>query len=174
MKFFLLFLIAAITLCFGCGKKVTTGIPAVKEFDVNRYCGKWYEIARLPNWFEKGMEQVTAHYSLRKDGMVNVVNTGIKNGKKRSISGVARLVGEPTEGELEVSFQWPFWGSYRIIQLDRDYTIAVVCGNSWDYLWILARSPEISLADLNKILEFLRQRGFDTAKLEFPRHGKAQ
>lgn len=168
MKFFLLFLVAAIMLCFGCGKKVTTGIPAVKEFDINRYCGKWYEIARLPNWFERGMDQVTAHYSLRPDGMVDVVNTGMKNGRKRSVSGIARLVGEPKEGELEVSFQWPFWGSYRVIKLEPDYTMAVVCGKSYDYLWILSRVPEISLADMNKILEFLRQNGFDTAKLEFP------
>ena len=172
MKFFLLLLVAAIVLCFGCGKRVTTEIPAVKEFDISRYCGKWYEIARLPNWFQKGMTGVTAHYSLRPDGMVDVVNSGMKNGKKRSISGVARMVGEPDEGALEVSFQWPFWGSYRIIRLEKDYTIAVVCGKSYDYLWILARSPEISLADLNKILESLRQRGFDTAKLEFPPHSK--
>ena len=172
MKFFLLFLVAAIVLCFGCGRSTTTDIPAVKEFDISRYCGRWYEIARLPNWFEKGMSGVTAHYSLRPDGMVDVVNSGIKNGKKHSIFGVARMVGDPKEGELEVSFQWPFWSSYRIIQLENDYTMAVVCGKSYDYLWILARSPEISLADLNKILESLRQRGFDTAKLEFPPHSK--
>ena len=170
MKFFLLFLVAAILAGAGCGKQVIAAIPAVKEFDISRYCGKWYEIARLPNWFENGMTGVTAHYSLRPDGMVDVVNSGMKNGKTRSISGVARMVCDPEVGELEVSFQWPFWSSYRIIQLENDYTMAVVCGKSYDCLWILARNPEISLADLNKILEYLRQRGFETARLEFHPH----
>ena len=170
MKFFLLLFVAAIVLFYGCEERNTGKIPAVREFDVSRYCGKWYEIARLPNWFEKNMSNVTAFYSLQNDGTVQVVNSGIKNGKPRSVKGSARLNGKSGTGELEVSFQWPFWGSYRIIKLDKDYRIAVVCGKSYDYLWILSRTPEISLSELNSILDFLRHQGFEVSALEFPQH----
>ena len=168
MKFFLLFLIAAVVLCFGCGKRETTEIPAVKDFDINRYCGKWYEIARLPNWFENGMSGVSANYSLNHNGTVKVVNSGMKNGKIHSVTGTAELAGKTNEGELKVSFMWPFRGSYRIIKLATDYSVAVVCGKSYNYLWILARKPEISLADLDEILKFLQPYGFNIANLEFP------
>ena len=153
-------------------KKDTSAIPAVKDFDINRYCGKWYEIARLPNWFENGMTGVVAKYSLHPDGTVRVVNSGVKNGKMHSVTGVAKLVGKADTGELEVSFMWPFYGSYRIIKLDPDYSVAVVCGKSYNYLWILARTPEISLSELNNILEFLRYNGFEVSALEFPAHTK--
>lgn len=169
MKFFLLLLFAAIVLCFGCEKKDTSEIPAVRDFDISRYCGKWYEIARLPNWFEKNMYNVCAVYTLRQDGTVQVINSGMKNGKPRSVTGQARMKGR-SGGELEVSFMWPFWGSYRVIKLDKDYRLAAVCGKNYDYLWILSRTPEISLADLNKMLEFLRHSGFDVSALEFSQH----
>ena len=170
MKIFLLLFIASIILLYGCDARNTEKIPAVRDFDVSRYCGKWYEIARLPNWFEKSMHNVTAVYSLQSDGTVQVVNSGIKKGKPHSVTGSARLNGKLGTGELEVSFQWPFWGSYRIIKLDEDYRIAVVCGKSYDYLWILSRTPEISLAELNDIMEFLRHKGFEVSALEFSQH----
>ena len=154
----------------GCSKIETAAVPAVEKFDISRYCGKWYEIARLPNWFERGMSEVTAVYSLQPDGTVKVINRGIRNGKPVSTSGVARFTGKNDRGDLEVSFQWPFWGSYRVIRLEDDYTVAVVCGKSFDYLWILARKPELSSAKLARIIEFLRSRGFAVEKLEFTRH----
>ena len=170
MKLFLLLFFAAIVLFYGCEDLDTARIPAVREFDVSKYCGKWYEIVRLPNWFEKDMYNVRAEYTLRPDGSVQVVNSGIKKGKQRSVTGRARLKGNDGKGELEVSFQWPFWGSYRIIKLDKDYRNAAVCGKNFDYLWILSRTPEISLAELNKTLEFLRLNGFEVSRLEFSQH----
>lgn len=167
MKFFLLSCAVVPVIFFGCSKIETIDIPAVKGFDIRRYCGKWYEIARLPNWFERGMSNVTASYSLRSDGTVKVVNSGWKNGKIHSTSGVARLAAASGTGELEVSFQWPFWSSYRVIRLNKDYSIAVVCGKSFDYLWILARKPELQADELAAIIEFLRFRGFPVEKLEF-------
>ena len=169
MKFFLFMTVVLLVSSGGCSKFETSNIPAVKNFDIRRYCGKWYEIARLPNWFECGMSGVTANYSLLPDGRVKVVNQGWRNGKAVSKNGTARFADEHDRGELDVSFQWPFWGSYRIIDLNRDYSIAVVCGSSRKYLWVLSRTPEISREELDRVLEFIRAHGFDIYALEFPR-----
>lgn len=166
MNFFIVLMLFAVVLSGG-GCKNTSTIPAVANFDIDRYCGKWYEIARLPNWFERGMSNVTAHYSKLPDGTVKVVNSGVRNGKKVSVFGIARLRGKTDQGELEVCFQAPFWGSYRIIDLKGDYTVAVVCGRRFDHLWILARSPFVPEEDLSKILAKLRNYGFAVEKLEF-------
>ena len=168
MKFFLFFAGAVVLLLLGCGYSDTGDIQAVKSFDIKRYCGTWYEIARLPNWFEMNLSEVLAHYSLRPDGMVNVVNRGCCKGKWRAVNGIARFADSSECGELEVSFQWPFWGKYRIICLDDNYSVAAVCGKSFDYLWILARTPEIPPEKLDFILESLKIQGFCTEKLEFP------
>ena len=174
MKFFLLFIVvAAQFFIFGCSEKRTSSIPAVENSDLKRYCGKWYEIARLPNWFERGMSDVTATYTLAPDGSVKVINRGIRHGKKVIANGIARFPGESDRGELEVSFQWPFWGGYRVIWLDENYTLAAVCGDRMNYLWILARTPEISFKELDKVIDFLRSRGFSIEKLEFTGHEKS-
>ena len=168
MKFFYFMLAASAAMMCGCSNFDTKNIPAVKNFDLKRYCGNWYEIARLPNWFERGMTDVSANYTLLPDGMVRVRNRGVRNGKVSTIDGRARFVKTADCGELEVSFQWPFWGAYRVIALNKDYSTAVVCGKSKNFLWVLSRKPEIPETELKKITDFLKQHGFDISKLEYP------
>ena len=143
-------------------------IAAVRDFDPARYMGKWYEIARLPNWFEKGMTRVTAEYTLLEDGTIRVENRGIKNGRESGVTGVARLKGDADVGELEVSFFRPFYGDYRIIRLAPDYSCSVVMGSDRDYLWVLARTPEIPEEEFVRILAFLRENGFAVDDLIYP------
>lgn len=144
-----IFTIAAAALS-GCrNAESTASIPAVRPFDAERYLGTWYEIARLPHSFERDMTRVTAVYTARKDGGIDVLNSGWRDGEHRTARGRARFRGDSTVGELEVSFFGPFYGQYRIIALAPDYSSAMVTGSSRDYLWILAREstlpPELSL-----------------------------
>ena len=174
MKFFLLLMEVAVVIgIFGCSEMKTASIPAVEKFDLKRYCGRWYEIARLHNWFERGMSDVIATYSLEPDGSVKVVNQGVRHGKKVTAIGKAMVAGKRGQGELQVSFQWPFRGSYRVIWLNDNYTLAAVCGDRMNYLWILARTPDISFKELDEVIGFLRARGFAVDKLEFPGHEKS-
>ncbi|MBQ7206183.1 MAG: lipocalin family protein [Lentisphaeria bacterium] len=143
-------------------------IPAVTDFDAARYMGTWYEIARLPNRFEEGMTEVRAEYSPRPGGGIAVVNSGVKNGEKKSVTGVAYPAGKPGEGLLQVSFFRPFYGAYRIIKLAPDYRYSVVTGRDPSYLWILARERALPERDLEEILSFLRQKGFPAEKLLWP------
>ena len=141
-----------------------SSLPTVEEFDLARYLGKWYEIARLPNRFEKGMTQVTAEYTLKPDGSISVINSGIKAGKRQSIRGTAKATDTP--GELRVSFFRPFYGSYRIAALAPDYSSAlVVSGNSRKLLWILSRTPTLAPEILDFYLELAEKHGFDTSKI---------
>ena len=140
-------------------------IPAVKNFDTARYMGKWYEYRRLPNYFERGMTDVSAEYTLQKDGTVKVVNRGIYKNKEKSITGTLRSAGSPGTGELEVSFFKPFYGSYRIIKLAPDYRYSVVTGRNKSLLWILSRTRELPAEDVEEIMTFLKQHGFPVEKL---------
>lgn len=150
----------------GC---TTEKLPAaVENFDVTKYMGKWHEFARLPNWFEKGMKDVSAEYILQKNGTVRVINRGKLEGKEKSIAGVARIVGEGKTGELEVSFFRPFYGSYRIIKLAPDYRYSVVCGGEKALLWVLSREKKVSAEDWEEISGFLEKSGFPVEKLIFP------
>ena len=152
----------------GCSPAVSEKIPAVTGFDASRYSGKWYEIARMPNYFEKDLQYVTAEYTLRPDGKLQVINSGIKNGKSQSISGIARFAGDPASGELEVSFFRPFYGAYRIIRLAPDYSAACVMGKNRSLAWILARKPVLPEKELLESVNFLRENGFAVEKLIYP------
>lgn len=154
----------SVLLCqlFGCSK-LTADNSVVTGFDLNRYLGSWYEIARFDHSFERGMEQTRATYTLRKDGKVDVLNSGMKNGKHSEAKGVAKLTGTPAL--LRVSFWRPFYSDYRIMLLDDDYQYALVGSGSDDYLWILSRTPEISGETKDKILAEANRRGYDTDKL---------
>ncbi len=150
----------------------TKEIQAVQNFDPERYMGKWYEIARLPQWFERNMDYVTASYSLNGDGTVKVVNQGIRQGEAKQTEGVARLKNadaQPATGELSVSFFRPFYADYRIIELAPDYSCAVVTGSGKDSLWILARQPQIPQKNLQEILDRLQKQGFEIRNLEYPK-----
>ncbi len=125
--------------------------------------GNWYEIARFNHRFEGGMEQTKANYTLREDGYVTVLNTGLKIGKKSEAKGVAKLTDTPAL--LRVSFWGPFYSDYRIMLLDENYQYALIGSRSDKYLWILARTPQISDETKAKILSEAHRRGYDTDKL---------
>ncbi|MCI5778656.1 MAG: lipocalin family protein [Lentisphaeria bacterium] len=152
---------------FGCGCNSSRDIPAVKGFDAGCYLGVWYEIARLPNRFERDMTQVKAEYSALPDGRIRVVNSGVKAGAPTEITGVARSSGEADTGELEVSFFWPFYSDYRIIKLAPDYRFSVVVGADRGYLWVLSRTPELSPGEWREIRTFLKQHKFPEESLIF-------
>jgi apolipoprotein D and lipocalin family protein len=153
------------------------GIPAnvqpVGDFELDRYLGTWYEIARLDHSFERGLSRVTAHYSLREDGGVRVVNRGYsaKDGKWKQAEGRAYFVQDPRTGFLKVSFFGPFYGSYVIFELDREnYAYAVVSGPDTSYLWILARNPVMDEGLKKDLVARAAARGFDTQGLIFVEH----
>ena len=155
----------------GCGS--TSDIPAVRNFEPERYMGTWYEIARLPQYFERDLDEVKAQYTLNDDGTVKVVNSGVKNGEPKSITGKAKLKNpdaKPQTGELRVSFFWPFYSDYRVIELAPDYSYALVTAGSRDYLWVLARKPTMDKALLDGILNRAKALGFELDELEYPTH----
>lgn len=140
----------------------------VKQLNIHRYMGKWYEIARYNHSFEKGMTHVIAEYTLEENGKIRVVNQGIKNGKQKFIVGKGRQP-HPKEypGRLEISFFLWFYGDYYIMELDKDYQYVLVGSSSDKYLWILSRTPEMQKAQLDGLLQNIIQRGYDVSKLIF-------
>ncbi len=156
----------------GC-VSVPPGIKPVANFDVTRYLGTWHEIARLDHSFERGLTNVSATYTQRKDGGINVLNKGYHErlGRWKQAKGRAYFVGEPTTGFLKVSFFGPFYGSYVVMALDRDdYSYAMVCGPNRSYLWVLARDKTLSRPILDALLAQAKDLGFDTNKLIFVAH----
>lgn len=164
-KMLIALLLGSLTGCAG----VPDGVEAVKGFEVERYAGKWYEIARLENRFEKGLEKITAEYSPREDGGLNVINRGFDPVKDRwkESSGKAYFVGPRDEGRLKVTFFWPFYGAYNIILLDEAYQWALVCGPDRSYLWILSRTPKLPEPTLKRLIEHAKRLGFETSELVF-------
>lgn len=144
-------------------------LATVAHVDVDRYGGRWYEIARYPAPFQRGCVNVTADYALRDDGKVDVLNTcGAPDGSIRStIRGVARVVDTETNAKLAVSFGGLFEGAYWVIGLDDDYQWAVVGEPSRTFLWILSRTPEMDEGTLQMILATLPDLGYDPARLEY-------
>jgi apolipoprotein D and lipocalin family protein len=142
--------------------------PYIKNFDLNRYLGTWYEIARFPHSFEKGLVGVTATYSLRPDGKVRVENAGYKGtleGKRDIAVGKAKFAGGPDEGYLKVSFFLFFYADYFIMEMDPDYRWALIGSKSDNYLWILSREPFLDDEAYNNILDRARSLGYDLARL---------
>ena len=161
-------------ICFmtGC-TGVPDGVEVVTGFDLNRYLGTWYEIARLDHRFERGMSSVTANYSLREDGGVAVVNRGYKNatGEWEEATGKAYFIGNPDVGRLKVSFFGPFYGAYNIIALDKvDYQYAMIAGPNRDYLWILARSPTLDNDVVSDLVDKAGKWKFPADELIFVDH----
>jgi apolipoprotein D and lipocalin family protein len=151
----------------GCGQVPATVTP-VEGFQLNRYLGKWYEIARLDHSFERGLEQVTAEYSMRADGGVRVLNRGYSpaQGRWKEAEGRAYFVGSPSQGHLKVSFFGPFFGSYVVFELDQEnYQYAFVSGPNTSYLWLLARTPAVGESVRARFVAEAAKRGFDADKL---------
>ena len=138
------------------------GVEPINGFDASRYQGKWYEVARLENRFERGLQQVTATYSARSDGGIRVINRGYdkQQQKWRESEGKAYFTGAPSIGALKVSFFGPFYGGYNIIALDDDYQYALVSGPNRDYLWILSRTPTIPEKVKQQYLHIAQNLGF--------------
>ena len=140
----------------------------ITTLDLNRYLGKWYEIARYDHAFERDLVGTTAEYSLRKDGKIKVLNSGYLgtlDGTYRESIGKAKLSSNGEPGQLRVSFFGPFYGDYYILDLAPDYSYSVVGSSSPKYLWILSRTPELSSEAQSRILNNLQKRGYDTTKL---------
>ena len=157
-----------------CGLLASCALPSnqsklttVPQVDSARYLGKWYEIARYPNSFEKGHQQVTANYTLLKDGTIEVLNQGVTKDGAKQAKGSARIVEGSNNTKLRVSFFGPFEGDYWVIGLDeKDYSWAIVGEPSRQYLWILSRKPKMSEALYNDLLKKVAKKGYDPAKLE--------
>ena len=155
--------------CLGMPKDVTP----VQNFELERYLGKWYEIARLDHSFERGLSQVTAEYSLREDGGVAVVNSGYSAEDKEwnQAEGKAFFVDDISTGYLKVSFFGPFYGSYVIFELDQEnYQYAFVSGPDHDYLWLLARTPDLPAGIVERFMAEAERRGFDSKALIMVEH----
>lgn len=146
---------------------------SVKAVEVDRYVGRWYEIARFENRFEKDCEGVTAEYSRRPDGKIAVLNTcreGDPAGKARTAKGVARVVDPATNAKLKVSFFGPFEGDYWVIDHADDYSWSLVGEPSGRYLWVLARASKLEAAVKDDLVERLKKRGYNTQFLRWTAH----
>jgi apolipoprotein D and lipocalin family protein len=168
----LLALLSISTLLTGC-LGMPPGVKPVDGFEIERYLGTWHEIARLDHSFERGLERVTAEYSLRADGGVRVVNRGFDTGKDAwsEAEGKAFFVEDEHTGYLKVSFFGPFYGSYVIFELEQDnYQYAFVSGPDTSYLWLLARKPAVN----PQVMDLFRARaaalGFELDELILVRH----
>jgi apolipoprotein D and lipocalin family protein len=164
--------IVLVLLLMGC-----VGIPEnlkpVDNFKLDKYLGKWYEIARLDHPFERGLTRVTADYSLRDDGGLRVINRGYSAKEKtwKEAEGNAYFVKGSDQGYLKVSFFGPFYGSYIVFELDHEnYQYSLVCGPDKSYLWILARGPKIKENIKDILIAKAASLGFDTSKLIYVNH----
>ena len=163
--------IATIALLESC-RTIPKNVVAVKPFSVEKYLGKWYEIARVDFRFERGLNNTTAEYSLNRDGSIKVVNRGFdyRKGKWKESIGKAKFVALPAEGKLKVSFFGPFYSGYNVIAIDTDYKYALVCGKNRDYLWILSREKTIPENIKADYLQRARNYGFNVSELLWIKH----
>ena len=165
MRFLLIVLVVFLSACVS----VPDGIEPVKNFQSERYLGQWYEIARLDHSFERGLEQVTATYSMREDGGIKVNNRGYDTSSQqwKEAEGKAYFVGDNSEGHLKVSFFGPFYGSYVVFDLGNDYEYSLITSNSRSYFWLLSRTPVIDDNLQADLISKITSLGFNTNELIF-------
>jgi len=167
--------ISIIAMCLfmfnACSQK-PKDFTVVTSFDLNKYMGKWYEIARLDFKFERNLNNVTATYSINEGGTVKVDNRGYnyKTKEWKKAVGKAKLAGKPSEGKLKVSFFGPFYSAYNIISLDDEYNYALVIGKNLDYLWILSRKTVIPPVIKETYLKTARDLGYNIDNLIWTEH----
>ena len=169
IKRLLLFVPILLSACVNIPKNVAP----VTGFDIDRYLGTWYEIARLDHSFERGLESVTAEYSYRDDGGIKVLNRGFDPAKNlwKEAVGKAYFVGDSNLGRLKVSFWGPFYGAYNIIDLDKkNYSYSLVCGPNKSYLWILAREPHMEESLKSELINKAKALGFETDQMIYVSH----
>jgi len=165
--------VGVLTLFNSCAS-IPKNAKAVENFDVNKYLGTWYEIARFDFRFEKNMNNVSAQYSLNEKGNVAVLNSGYDYKKEewKKANGVAKFRGEKDVAELKVSFFGPFYSGYNVVALDENYHYALVAGKNLDYLWILSRTKTIPENIKTEYLKIANEIGYDTSKLIWVKHDR--
>lgn len=158
-----------------CSSTIPEGATAVKPFDVNRYKGKWYEVARLDFKQERNLSNTTAHYSVNDDGTISVVNRGYNyvEDEWKEATGKAKFAGDEDEGQLKVSFFGPFYSGYNVIAIDPQYKYALVAGESLKYLWLLSRNTTMPEDIKQDYLDKAEAIGYNTADLIWVEHNKA-
>lgn len=162
----ILFIILLVGLCgyfASCSSTSTVNNSTVQSLDLNRFMGRWYEIARFDHKFERDMQQVTTMYAIQDNGRVKVINQGLKNGKWETSEGKGKLTTTP--GLMRVSFWGPFYSDYRVMMLAPDYSYALIGGDDDKYLWILSRTPKMHQDTLDLILREAQRRGYNTNNL---------
>lgn len=172
-RLWILVVSAAIAL-FGLGAKSLAQdsqppLKTVAHVDLSRYLGTWYEIASFPQWFQKGCTATTATYALRGDGKIDVLNACHKDslaGPRDEAHGHAYIADKASNAKLRVTFFWPFYGDYWVIDLGENYEYAVVGHPSRNYLWILSRKPQMDAAVYEGILSRLKAQGYDLSRLQ--------
>ncbi|MBK5202727.1 MAG: lipocalin family protein [Prolixibacteraceae bacterium] len=169
MKKIIPIIFSILILTVSCNSKNTEiNNKPVTSFDIKKYLGTWYEIARFDHKFEKGLVGVKAKYSYRKDGKIKVENSGFKeslDGEESYATGKAKIPDQKFPSKLKVSFFLFFYGDYYILELDKNYKWAVVGSSSDKYLWILSRTPQMDNSLYEKILLKIKKRGYNTKKL---------
>jgi apolipoprotein D and lipocalin family protein len=142
----------------------------VQPFELERFLGKWHEIARLPNKIEKNMKALTERYAMRKDGFISIVTRGFDTHKQRWVRaiGKAKLAAHQHLGKLKVSYFGPFYFDYNVLDVDESYRYALVSGGNLDSLWILSRETTIPEVIKERFIHHAHGIGFDTDKLEWP------
>jgi apolipoprotein D and lipocalin family protein len=140
-------------------------LEVVPKVELEKYLDKWFELAHLPFKFEDGCSDITATYTLLKDGKVGVLNQCIKNGKAKASKGKAKVIDKATNAKLKVTFFWPFYGDYWIIKLGKDYEYSVVGTPNRKYLWILSRTLQIDEKLFAELVDFAELKGFNVKAL---------
>lgn len=173
-QFFLSAAVVSISLFAISCESIPKGATAVSSFNLERYLGKWYEIARLDFKFEEGLDNTTAEYSLNPDGTVKVDNKGRRTatGAREQAIGKAKFAADTSTAMLKVSFFGPFYAGYNVIKLDDDYQYALIAGGSLKYLWILSRTPTIPDEVKQEYLATAKALGFNTDELVWVYHGE--
>jgi apolipoprotein D and lipocalin family protein len=170
----LIFIFSLIVILFNSCASIPKNAKPIENFDVNKYLGTWYEIARFDFRFEKDLDNVSAQYSLNEKGNVMVLNSGYNFIKKewKKAEGLAKFRGEKHIAALKVTFFGPFYSGYNVISMDDHYKYALVAGKNLKYLWILSRTKEIPETIKTKFLNIATEIGYDTSKLIWVKHNR--
>lgn len=156
--------IILLLMTISCNRNKLISKP-VQNFDINKYLGTWYEIARTDNKFEKGCTNVSAEYTMRSDNGIQVINKCNVDGDSRLATGRGYFTNAKNIGSLKVTFFWPFYGNYNIIYIDKNYQYALVDGGSLDYLWILSKTKTIPQEQKSQMLNIAKENGFNVDNL---------
>lgn len=162
---YIFFFLATLFFFVGCAQKHAP-LPTVKQVELQKYIGDWYEIARFEHFFEEGCKNVSATYVLKTNGEIKVTNrcTMLEDDRKKEAIGVAYAT-DTTNAKLKVSFFRPFYGDYWILELADDYSYALVGAPSREYLWILSRTKNLDTVTKENLIAKITALGFDAAKL---------